>query len=70
MNPELPNTINGVWMPTIVFFSKETRVTREQLQDAFAKAIDARVFFWPLSGLPSFESVETNIWSWDLHQEQ
>ena len=55
MNPEPPDTINGAWMPTVVF-SPETGITRESLQAAFAaENIDARVFFHPLSSLPMFE---------------
>ena len=56
MNPEPEGTVNGYWMPTICF-DKDTGVTREMLQEAFAKSnIDARVFFHPLSSLPMFES--------------
>lgn len=55
MNPESDGTINGAWMPTVVFGS-DTGVTREILQMAFsAENIDARVFFHPLSSLPMFE---------------
>lgn len=51
MNPEPQGTMNVFWMPTVVF-ATETGVTREQAQQAFfAAAIDARVFFWPLSSL-------------------
>jgi perosamine synthetase len=54
INPEPPNTLNGFWMPTVVF-SKDTRVTRARLQEAFRKEnADARVFFWPLSGMDFF----------------
>lgn len=54
MNPEPEGTINGGWMPTVVF-DRKTKVTREKLQEAFANEnIDARVFFWPLSSLPMF----------------
>lgn len=56
MNPEPAGTVNGAWMPTVVF-SPDTRVTREQLQAAFAaENIDARVFFHPLSSLQMFGS--------------
>lgn len=66
MNPEPEGTINGAWMPTIVF-EPDTGITREILQEAFAKEnADARVFFWPLSGLPMFESVHENINSWSI----
>jgi perosamine synthetase len=60
MNPELDGTVNGAWMPTVVF-PEETGVTREKLQVAFAaENVDARLFFWPLSGLPMFFSVKSN----------
>lgn len=65
MNPEHPGTQNGYWMPTVVF-SEASGITREQIQTAFvAENIDARVFFWPLSGLPMFEPAGTtpNAWS-------
>lgn len=66
MNPEPPGTVNGAWMPTAVF-APETGLTREKLQAAFAAAnIDARVFFWPLSSLPIFESLRTNVKAWDI----
>ncbi|WP_126455404.1 DegT/DnrJ/EryC1/StrS family aminotransferase [Sulfuriflexus mobilis] len=55
MNPEPVDTVNGAWMPTIVF-DQQTGVTREELQNTFAEEnIDARVFFHPLSSLPMFE---------------
>jgi perosamine synthetase len=66
MNPEPLGTVNGAWMPTVVF-ARETGVTREKLLDAFAKEnIDARVFFWPLSSLPMFEPVKENVNAWDI----
>lgn len=56
MNPEPAGTVNGAWMPTLVF-APETGITRERLQAAFAADnIDARVFFHPLSSLPMFGS--------------
>jgi perosamine synthetase len=66
MNPEPNGTVNGFWMPTVVF-AQETGITREILQSRFtAENIDARVFFWPLSSLPMFKSVETNKNSWSI----
>ncbi len=66
LNPEPLGTRNGYWMPTTVF-DRESGVTREQLQTAFAaENIDARVFFWPLSSLPSFEPVPANEIAYDL----
>jgi len=66
LNPEPAGTINGVWMPTIVFDS-ESGVSREQLQAVFAaENIDARVFFWPLSSLPSFETVGGNFHAYQI----
>jgi perosamine synthetase len=66
LNPEPPHVVNGAWMPTVVF-APGTGVTRESLQAAFAdENIDARVFFWPLSGLPSFSPRRENRFAWDL----
>lgn len=60
MNPERAGTINGYWMPTAVF-EPSTLVTREKLQAAFASEnIDARVFFWPLTSTPPFQSPSQN----------
>lgn len=54
MNHEPVGTVNGAWMPTLVF-EPFTGVTRERLQVAFAADnVDARVFFHPLSSLPMF----------------
>ena len=64
MNPEPIGTENGAWMPTVVF-KPETGITREKLQAAFAREnIDARVFFWPLSSLPMFEAVPSNVYAY------
>ncbi len=66
LNPEPSHTVNGSWMPTAVF-APETGVTRERLQIAFAaENIDARVFFWPLSGLPMFKPRRENRHAWDI----
>lgn len=60
MNPEPPGTVHGSWMPTAVF-DPSTGVTRERLLEVFREDnIDARVFFWPLSGLPVFGGRPTN----------
>lgn len=60
MNPEQPGTVNGAWMPTVVF-DEASGITREMLQGAFAADdIDARVFFHPLSSLPMFTPVAGN----------
>ena len=66
MNPEPDGTVNGAWMPTVVF-AEETGITREKLQAAFAlENVDARVFFWPLSSLPMFEPVKSNVKAWGI----
>lgn len=66
MNPEPKGTVNGAWMPTVVF-APETSMTREKLQEAFAaENVDARVFFWPLSNLPFFHTQTMNHVAYDL----
>ena len=66
INPEPKGTVNGVWMPTVVF-DKQAGVTREKLQAAFsAENIDARVFFHPLSSLPMFVDEPQNRLAWSI----
>jgi perosamine synthetase len=66
MNPEPEGSQIGAWMPTVVF-GRETGITREVLQAAFASEnIDARVFFWPLSALAAFKPVPTNGFAWEI----
>lgn len=66
MNPEPPGTINGSWMPTVVF-DESLGITREMLQAAFAEEnIDARVFFCPLSELHMFEARQENVYAWSI----
>jgi perosamine synthetase len=66
MNFKLKGTTNGAWMPVVVF-ENETGITREKLQSIFMdENIDARVFFYPLSGLPMFEQIKNNYNAWDI----
>jgi perosamine synthetase len=66
LNPEPAGIENGAWMPTVVFDQK-SNITREKLLDIFkAENVDARVFFWPLSGLPVFPSAFSNHHAWDI----
>ena len=68
MNPEPAGTTNGAWMPTVVF-NKTSGVARENLLKVFSdENVDARVFFWPLSKMQMFASVETNIHAWDISE--
>jgi perosamine synthetase len=66
MNPQKADTINGYWMPTVLF-SPESGVRREQLLAAFQSAhIDARVFFWPLTGLSLFKPQRPNQFACEI----
>jgi perosamine synthetase len=66
MNPEPEGSINGAWMPTVVF-AVDTFITREKLQAAFSvENIDARVFFWPLSIFPMFDVKKVNCVARDI----
>jgi len=66
LNPELDDTVNGYWMPSIVVRDGVT-FDRETLLEAFrADNIDGRVFFWPLSMLPMFDSKPVNRVSYRL----
>lgn len=67
MNPECEGAINGYWMPTIVI-DEGVPFDREALLSAFKMdGIDGRVFFWPLSMLPIFESRPENTVSYGLY---
>lgn len=56
MNLEHEYETIGAWMPTAVF-SEKCGITRDLILAKFKnEKIDARVFFWPLSSLPMFES--------------
>lgn len=66
MNSEGKGSINGFWMPTIVF-SKKSKITREKLLKILHhNHIDARVFFWPLSSLPMFKKITSNYNSYSI----
>lgn len=66
MNPEYQKTVNGAWMPTVVF-NEDAGITREVLQAGLlSQNIDARVFFWPLSSLDKFESKPSNVQAWAI----
>jgi len=66
LNPEPTGTVNGCWMPSIVV-ENGVPFDREQLLAAFrADNIDGRVFFWPLSMLPMFESKPENKVSYQI----
>jgi perosamine synthetase len=60
-NPLQNECESGAWMPNAVF-SKESGLTRDKLCRLFQEAnIDARVFFWPLSELGFYESVNNPV---------
>jgi perosamine synthetase len=66
LNLEPAGTVIGAWMPTVVF-DPATGVTRERLLRAFAEEnVDARVFFYPISGLPMFTPCPQNANAWDI----
>jgi len=66
LNAEPDGTVNGYWMPSVVF-DRDTGVTREMLISAFQEGnIDARVFFWPLSELPMFDARPGNFIAHDI----
>jgi len=68
LNPEPPGTVNGYWMPTVVV-NENVRFDRDRLLAAFKAAeIDGRVFFWPLSRLPMFNTKLRNEVSYRLYE--
>ena len=68
LNPQPVGTVNGYWMPSIVV-ADDVPFDREVLLAAFrADNIDGRVFFWPLSMLPMFDSKPENVVSYRLFE--
>lgn len=62
MNVEHSGTVNGYWMPTVVFDSHidfDRVLILRQFKDA---DIDGRVFFWPLSSL-ALNGVPSNVYT-------
>ena len=54
-------------MPTIVFQDQGSKIRDTLIKQFKTENIDARVFFWPLSSLPMFESLENiNINAYNL----
>lgn len=67
MNPEKTGTTNGYWMPSVVF-CESAGADREMLSAGFkADNIDGRVFFWPLSSLPMFDSRPENSVAYGIY---
>jgi perosamine synthetase len=68
INPEYPNTQNSYWLPTVIF-DKTLNFNREAFFK-FMKShnIESRPFFYPLSSLPMFSSIETNRISYDIYE--
>lgn len=67
LNPEPEGCVNGYWMPTIVV-NEGVAFDRQGVLDAFqAEEIDGRVFFWPVSMLPMFNSQPENAVSYSLY---
>jgi perosamine synthetase len=54
MNPEKPGTVNGYWMPNVVFGTSHGFDRDAYLASVQAAGIDSRVFFPPLSSLGLF----------------
>jgi len=67
MNPEREGTVNGYWMPTVVF-DRKLNLNREEFLLKFKEEnIDGRVFFYPLSSLPMFEEKTSNKISYSIY---
>ena len=66
MNTEKESTINGYWMP-IVVFEKSKNFDRDAFFDICKKNnIDGRQFFYPLSSLPMFDKIQENTVGYDM----
>jgi perosamine synthetase len=67
LNPELENTKNSYWLPTIVF-DKSFNFNRTTFFEICKENnIDSRPFFFPLSSLPMFETNTENHISYEIY---
>jgi perosamine synthetase len=67
MNTEKINTVNGYWMPTVIFDSK-LNINRELIMEKFGEEnIDGRVFFYPLTMMDMFEKRFDNNVSYGIY---
>lgn len=67
MNPEDEGTVNGYWMPTVAFDNSLGFDREKLLQEFRLNNIDGRIFFYPLSSLPSFKKQDNNVVSYDIY---
>jgi perosamine synthetase len=67
LNAEQAYVKNSYWMPTLAY-ARRANVDRDDLLK-FLKTqnIDARPFFYPLSSLPMFESIQSNRCAYDIY---
>ena len=69
LNPELKNTKNSYWLPTVVF-DKTINIDRNAFFELCKEnGIDSRPFFFPLSSLPMFESKKENAVSYNIFEK-
>jgi len=68
LNPELKNTKNSYWLPTVIF-DKAINFNRDSFF-ALCKenGIDSRPFFFPISSLPMFEDKKQNVIAYDIYE--
>jgi perosamine synthetase len=58
LNPESPTTMNSCWLVTVLL-DKRLGVDRGRLMKVMRKqGIDCRTFFYPLSSLPAYQSLD------------
>jgi perosamine synthetase len=68
LNPELPDTKNSYWMPTVII-NQDINFDRESLFTFMRdNNIDSRPFFYPLSSLPMFEKQANNRIAYETHE--
>ncbi|NQV78227.1 MAG: DegT/DnrJ/EryC1/StrS family aminotransferase [Lutibacter sp.] len=68
LNPELENTKNSYWLPTIVF-DKSLNFNRNAFFELCKEnGIDSRPFFFPLSSLPMFEELRENKVAYEIYE--
>ena len=69
LNPEPAGTVNSFWMPTVLFgpsYGLTVERRNAWIDACVAEGVEARPFFYPVSGMPMYTDVQQNTVSREL----
>ena len=67
MNASNSDVVNSYWMPTVLLPKNKALKREDFFEICKENGVDSRPFFYPLSSLPMFTKVESNIISYDIY---